>query len=119
MFGGEFLGKPPQVVGQDFQLVLKNIVAEGVADRLRRRVEVAGYDGGLIRPVVHGQRKIVPDHGNLVGLAGLRDQRRGAAAVRALQVLEHHQRDHRTFRGAEGAGDFLRHGGQRKQKDEG
>ena len=73
--------------------MLENVVAKRDAQLFRLAIEIAGNDGGIVRPVVHGQREIVADHGNFVGAGSLFHQGSCAAAIRALQVFKHHQGD--------------------------
>ena len=58
------------------------------------------------------------NHGNLVGLRGFFDQRRGAAAIGTLQIFKHHDGDLRPFRWLEDWVDFILSGNvSREQKD--
>ncbi len=65
-------------------------------------IEVASYHGSLERPVVKWQAEIMPDDRNVVGVASLRDEWGGAAAIGTLQVLENDKRDLRALRWAKG-----------------
>ena len=51
-------------------------------------LNVAGDDGSVAAPDVHCQGKIMTDAGNLVVIDGVVDDREGAGAGGALQVLE-------------------------------
>ena len=57
-----------------------------------------GDDRRFERPVVHGQREVVANHGNLVGFARLLDDGRLETALRTLQVFEDHDGDLCAFR---------------------
>src|SRR5579864_5420662 len=94
---GKLLGIGAQVREIDFELVLENVIAEFVAQRLGVGIEVARHYSRLIRPGMHWQWKIVPHHRNLIGLRGLLDQWRRAAAHWALQVLKYNDRNLRPL----------------------
>ena len=78
--------------------MFKDVVAKIDTQSLSLGVEVAGDDGGVERPVMHRQREVVADHGNLVGASRFGDQRCGAAAIGTLQIFENHQSNFRAFR---------------------
>ena len=89
--GGEFFRESAQGWRRDLGLMLEDVVAEVVAQLLGMGIEVAGDDGRVVRPVVHGQREVVADDRNFVGSGGFLDQGRGTPAVGALEVFKNHQ----------------------------
>jgi len=100
--GTEFRGEVMERgLRSDFELVLKDRVAELVAEGLRMSVEKAGEDRSVVSPLVLGQRVVVADDRDLVGLGGFFDQRGGAGAVGALEVFEDHDGDVGAFGGFE------------------
>lgn len=115
VISGKLVGESPEVGGKNFRLVLKNVVTEINAQLLVLRVEIMGHDGGLQRPIVHGQREVMADYGNLVVLGGLLNQRSSPPALGALEVLEDYQGDLRAFWRPEGRVNGLG-GGQRSQR---
>ena len=76
--GGGFDGG---LVGEDFVTI---VVAEGLAFG----VEEAGVDGGLEAPVVLREREVVADPGDVVLGGGVFEERVGAGAVGALEVVK-------------------------------
>jgi hypothetical protein len=90
-----------QILWINLKLVRENEVPEFVAQLFRARVEVARHYGRLVRPIVHGQGKVMTHQGNFVGLRSLLENWRDAAALRALEVLENHECNLRPLRRTE------------------
>ena len=107
MVGGKFLRKPAQGRRRDFRLMLENVIAERDAQLFRLAIEIASNHGGIVGPVVHGQREVVADDGDLVSAGSLFHQGSGAATVGALQVLKYYQGDLGSFWRPEGWIDVL------------
>ncbi len=105
--GGELFSEGSESGRRDLGLVLEDVVAEVVAELLGVSVEVARDESGVVRPVVHGQREVVAHDRNFVRFGGFLDEGRGAATVRALQVLEHDDGDLGAFRRSQRGVDVL------------
>ena len=87
--GGEFFSEVAQVLERgDGRLVGEDFVAVFVTELFRFDIEPAGVDGGLEAPGVEGEREVVADPGNFVGVGGFFEKRVGGAAVGALHVYE-------------------------------
>src|SRR5262249_13390916 len=71
------------------------------AELLGLTIEVVGDDCRIERPVVHGQGKVMSNHGNFVGPGRLRNERGLHTALGTLQVFENHDGDLRAFRRTE------------------
>jgi hypothetical protein len=114
---GEFLCEGAQGWRRDLRLVLKNVVAEFVPELFGVRIEITRYQGGVVRPVVHREREVVADDGNLVSSCSFFDEGRGAAAVGALQVFEDNESNLGAFRRAECRIDVLGWGHRGDQQE--
>ena len=87
--GGEALRELLELVrGLDGDLVGENLIAVVVAEGLAFGVEEAGVDGGLEAPVVHGEREVVTDPGDVVLGGGLFEEEVGVGAVGTLEVFK-------------------------------
>ena len=104
VIGGELLCEALQVIRSDFRLMLKNVIAELVAEFLRLRVEIARNHRCIERPLVHRQREVMEHQRDFVGLRSLLLERRISPALGTFQVLKHDQRHLRAFRWTEQRG---------------
>src|SRR6185437_9293568 len=100
----------------NLRLVFEDVVAEIKTQLLGLGIEVMSKDGRLVRPVVHGQRKVVDHQRNFVSLHRLLDERRGVGALRALQILKFDDRDMRSRGRLENGARVLSNGKSRKQQ---
>src|SRR5947209_11005829 len=99
VLSGKLLRDALQVVRRNFRLVLEDVITELIAEIFGLAVEIPRDHSRIKGPVVHGQRKVVPDEWNLVRFGSLLLERRVSTAFRALQVLKHNQRDRSAFWG--------------------
>ena len=114
--GGEALRELLKLVGGfDGGLVGEDLVAIVVAEGLAFGVKEARVDGGLEAPVVHGEREVVADPGDVVFGGGLNEERVGAGAVGALEVIKLDDGDACAGRRLEGGGVVDRRGGRRAE----
>src|SRR5581483_6844168 len=108
VFLGESLSERAQVAGRDLRLVLEDELTELGAQLRRFALEVLRQYGCVEGPIVLRQGEVVADDGDPVFAPSFFDQRRGAGAVGALQVLKNDQGDIASLRGTQGAGGIPR-----------
>jgi hypothetical protein len=86
--GGEPFGKRPKVIFRDLRLVLKDVITIVVAEIIRARIEIAGGDSGVERPLVKGKREVAHHKRDIVGAGGIFKRGMDTAAIGAFEIFE-------------------------------